>query len=125
MTRKMLNVPRTCSVNLKEVTRHLFPWPGILLEPNELVGHKCPWWLLGVSECLRLMVIAIKQHVPGTLSGLTCITSLHPHSHLDSEVLLSALFEDWGSAAQRGSIACPRSHRAKNVMMLGFEPRST
>lgn len=44
-------------------------------------------------------IIAAKQHVLGTVYGLTHISSLHPHSHLKIEVILSALFADWRSEA--------------------------
>lgn len=54
----------------------------ILPEPNELVSHICPQRVLGVPECPRPVVIATKPHMPGTVSGLTWITSLQPHGGL-------------------------------------------
>ena len=115
---------RDCSVISEKLLDTSIPGLEFFLSQKSLLVtyvHGGCWVFLNALDQQSLPPNGMCQAV----SGLTWITSLHPHSHLDREVILSALFAYWESEAQRGSTACLRSHRAKNVMTLGFEPRST
>lgn len=71
--RKMLNVPRTCSVISEKSPDTSFPGLKFYISLLQMsIG------VLGVPECPKPMISATKEYEPGTVYGLTHITSQSP-----------------------------------------------
>lgn len=70
VTRMMSNVPRTCSVISEKSPDTSFPGLKFYMSLLQMSTG-----VLGVPECPKPMITVPKQHEPGTVYGLTCITS--------------------------------------------------